>query len=260
MAPPQVGAALRSARARLGWTREALAFHSGVSWAAIAQIESGRRKDIHISSLVALADALGVSLDYLVGSPGTAPQLFEHRVLLYGSDAAFTAAAVPFLTEGAERSHCLLAVASRAKISLLRRELGDSAHLVEFAEWSDWYRSPRVALDRYRDYVTQKCERDGNWIRIVAEAGWANETGQKLAAWNRYEALVNLVFAPWPATIMCTYDERAFSKQDLVHARRCHPAIAHGTATSTNPKYRDPSDLLLAPGVTSPASRSRTAP
>jgi transcriptional regulator with XRE-family HTH domain len=247
MATPNVGASLRAARARLGWTREALAYHSGVSWAAIAQIESGRRKDIHVSSLVALADALGVSLDYLVGSPGTAPQLFEHRALVYGSDAEFAAAVVPFLAEGAEQSHCLLAVASKAKISLIRRELGERADLVEFAEWSDWYRSPATALERYREYVTRKCERSGSWMRIVAEAGWARATGQKLAAWNRYESLVNLAFAPWPATIMCTYDERAFAKEPLAHARRCHPVIAHAGTVAANPTYRDPDDLLLAP-------------
>ena len=57
--------ALRAARARAGWSRETLAHHSGVSWSAIAQIESGRRRDVRLSSLSALADALGVSVDEL---------------------------------------------------------------------------------------------------------------------------------------------------------------------------------------------------
>lgn len=247
MAPPDVGASVRAARIRLGWTREALAFHSGVSWAAIAQIESGRRKDIHLSSLVALANALGVSLDYLVGAPGCATQLFEHRALIYNSDTAFAAAAVPFLDDGAERSQCLLAIASPAKADLIRHHLGERADLVEFVPWSEWYRSPRAALDRYQEYVTDKCEQGGTWIRVVAEAGWARDTGQKLAAWNRYESLVNLVFAPWPVTIMCTYDERAFSRANLAQARHHHPVITHGADSATNPKYRDPGDVLLSP-------------
>src|SRR3977135_4205548 len=83
----EIGTSLRAARERVGMTREALAYHSGVSWAAIAQIESGRRKDVRLSSLTALADALGVSVDYLLGKTATfTPQLFEHRVLTYGSD------------------------------------------------------------------------------------------------------------------------------------------------------------------------------
>ena len=59
MPASRIGESLKAARERLGWSREALAYHSGVSWSAIAQIESGRRKDVRLSSLSALAEALG---------------------------------------------------------------------------------------------------------------------------------------------------------------------------------------------------------
>lgn len=59
MEASRVGAALRLARVRVGWSREALAYHSGMSGAAIAQIESGRRQDIRLSTLAALAGAWG---------------------------------------------------------------------------------------------------------------------------------------------------------------------------------------------------------
>ena len=142
-----IGGSLRAARTRLGWSREALAYHSGVSWSAIAQIESGRRKDVRLSSLSALAAALGVSVDYLIGTAAaaTTPQLFEHRALAYGSDEELIAAAIPFLDEGIEQSHCLLAVATEAKIGLLRDTLGDRSELVEFADWEDWYLAHRSA-------------------------------------------------------------------------------------------------------------------
>src|SRR6202051_922111 len=117
----RIGESLKATRARLGWSREALAYHSGVSWSAIAQIESGRRKDIRLSSLSALADALAVSVDYLIGTTATVKsQMLEHRVLLYGSDEEFLAAAVPFVAEGVERSDCLLVVATGARRGLLR--------------------------------------------------------------------------------------------------------------------------------------------
>src|SRR5580765_8167247 len=57
---------LRAARKRRGWSRETLAHYAGISGAAIAQIESGRRADPRVSSLVRLADALDVSVDELV--------------------------------------------------------------------------------------------------------------------------------------------------------------------------------------------------
>ncbi len=116
MAPSRIGDSLRAARMRLGWSRETLAHHSGVSWSAIAQIESGRRKDVRLSSLSALADALGVSVDHLIGTAAaTAPQPFDHRLLTYGSDEDFLAAAIPFLAEGMERSESLLAVTTECE-------------------------------------------------------------------------------------------------------------------------------------------------
>jgi transcriptional regulator with XRE-family HTH domain len=239
-----IGGPLKAARERLGWSREALAYHSGVSWSAIAQIESGRRTDVRLSSLSALAAALDVSVDYLTGTPART-QPFDHRVLTYGSDDEFTAAAVPFLAEGIERSDGLLAVATKPKIGLLRDSLGDNAKYVEFADWADWYRSPSAVLNRYRDFVAQKREAGVPWIRVVGEAGWSGLTDAEVATWTRYESLVNLAFASSPATIVCTYDEQAFPVEVIAEARRTHPVITHGTDTTANSAYREPEDYLL---------------
>jgi transcriptional regulator with XRE-family HTH domain len=243
---PDIADSLKTARARLGWSREALAFHSGVSWSAIAQIESGRRKDIRVSSLLALATALGVSVDYLVGTAGRAPQLLEHRLLAYSSDAEFVAGALPFLTEGIEQSHCVLAVISEAKSELLRDELGDKADVIDFSEWANNYRTPAAALDHYRDYLAKNCERGGAWVRVLGEAGWSSQNTTDIAAWTRYESLVNLVLAPFPATFMCTYDENAFPAEVLAEAHTTHGTIAHGSDVAVSATYREPRDLLLA--------------
>jgi transcriptional regulator with XRE-family HTH domain len=247
VASSRIGESLRAARTRLGWSREALAYHSGVSWSAIAQIESGRRKDLRLSSLSALAKALEVSVDYLIGATASTPERFEHRVLTYGSDEAFIAAAIPFLAEGIERSECLLAVTTEAKMGLLRDTLDDPAEHVEFADWADWYRSPKEALSRYGAFVTQRVEAGAVWIRICAEAAWAGDTDAEIAAWTRYESLVNLSFASSPATIICTYDERAFPVDVVADARRTHPTVARGSDVTASPTYREPEEFLLEP-------------
>ena len=119
--PSRIGTTLKAARGRLGWSRETLAHHSGVSWSAIAQIESGRRSDVRLSSLSALAKALGVSVDYLIGAAtATVPQLLEHRLLTYGSDEEYLGSSDPFFAEGMERSECVLAVTSQELTGLLR--------------------------------------------------------------------------------------------------------------------------------------------
>jgi transcriptional regulator with XRE-family HTH domain len=247
MGSPGIGDSLRAARGRLGWSREALAYHSGVSWSAIAQIESGRRKDVRLSSLSALANALGVSVDYLVGSAPMAPPLFEHRVLAYGSDDEFVASAIPFLADGIERSHALLAVTTPAKTELIRDALDDRSERVEFEDWRDWYRSPKEALSRYGAFLTQEREAGAVWIGIVAEAAWSGDPEAEIAAWTRYESMVNLAFASSPATIICTYDEGAFPTEVVADARRTHPTIADGDATTASPTYRAPEEFLLEP-------------
>jgi transcriptional regulator with XRE-family HTH domain len=238
---------LRTARARFGWSREALAHHSGVSWSAIAQIETGRRKDIRLSSLSALADALGVSVDYLIGTTAISRRLFEHRVLAYGSDEEYLEGVVPFLAEGIEQSHCLLAVATAAKIDLLRVALGDAAEHVEFTDWAEWYPSPKEALRRYGAFVQKQFEAGAVWIRIVAEAGWAGRSEAEVSAWTRYESLVNLAFASAPATIVCTYDTRLFPVDAMSDACCTHPEVAHPSGATASATYREPEDFLLEP-------------
>ena len=247
----RIAATLREARVRLGWSRETLAHHSGVSWSAIAQIESGRRKDVRLSSLSALSEALGVSVDYLIGfATATAPQLMEHRLLTYGSEEEYLAAAIPFFGEGIERSECLLAVTTEEQIKLLRDSLADRAGDVEFADSADWYRSPGTAMHGYRTFVNEKLDAGAVWVRIAAEISAESRSVSQVSTWTRYESFVNVAFAASPTTFLCSYDDRSWPADVIAHARRTHPEVTHGTDTTANPEYRGPEDLLIdAPHV-----------
>ena len=246
MASSRIGECLRTARTRAGWSREALAFHSGVSWSAIAQIESGRRKDVRLSSLSALADALGVSVDYLAGAKAAmSPHLFEHRLLTYASDDEYLAGSMPFITEGLEQSHSLLVVTTPAQITHLRDTLDDGADHIDFADSADWYTSLGAALSRYRAYVQEKYEAGTAWVRIVGDPVWAGGSAAEIAAWFRYESLVNLAFAAAPATIICPYDTRSFPAEVVAAARRTHPVVAHGGVAAENDTYRETEDFLI---------------
>jgi transcriptional regulator with XRE-family HTH domain len=242
----RIGASLKAARARLGWSRETLAHHSGVSWSAIAQIESGRRKDVRLTTLAALAKALGVSVDYLIGSAtATAPQLLEHRLLTYGSDEEYLAAAIPFFAEGMERSDSLLAVTTEEQIGLLRDSLADRAGHIEFADSAEWYRSPGTAMDGYRTFVNEKLEAGVAWIRIIAEIAPGSRSNAEIPAWTRYESLVNLAFASSPTSFICTYDDRSWPADVIADARRTHPELTDGTTAAVNLEYRGPEDFLI---------------
>jgi transcriptional regulator with XRE-family HTH domain len=250
MASPRLGASVKSARERLGWSREALAYHSGLSWAAITQIESGRRREVRVSSLVALASALGVSVDYLVGSAATdSPGLLNHHVLSYGSDDAYLAAAVPFLLDGLERDDCVMAVTTSVHIGALRDALGSNAAHVEFQDASEWYVSLLGAASGYRTFVKERFERGAPWIRIIGEPAWGGWSDEETAEWFRYEAMINLSFASSPATIVCTYDTRALSEGAIDSAHRTHPQVVSAGDVIASPAYREPEDYLLRLGL-----------
>jgi transcriptional regulator with XRE-family HTH domain len=245
MGTSRVGQSLKSARERLGWSREALAYHSGLSVAAITQIESGRRQEVRASSLVALASALGVSVDYLVGGAATvSPGLLKHRILEYGSDDEYLATAIPFLMEGIARSDCLLMVTAKHPMSLVRGALGDDARHVEFLDPAEWYSSLRDAASGYRTFVRERFARGAPWVRIIAEPVWTGRSETQLVEWFRYESVINLSFASSPATIVCSYDTRSLPDSVLINARRTHPEIA-GAGVVTNPSYENPADFLM---------------
>ncbi|MGA8417679.1 MAG: MEDS domain-containing protein [Candidatus Dormiibacterota bacterium] len=249
MASSRIAENLKSARERMGWSREALAYHSGLSWSAIAQIESGRRQEIRVSSLVALASALGVSVDYLVGGAATvSPRLLGHKAFIYSSDDEFLASAVPFLAEGIERSEAVLAVPAAWQLDLLRDALGDAAHHVEFLESAEWYESLRGASRGYLDFVRDRFVNGASWIRILGEATWLGRAEAPAAEWFRYESMINISLASAPATIVCTYDARSLSDDVLMDARRTHPEVLAADQVATSLEYQPPEDFILTLG------------
>lgn len=246
----RIGDSLKAARTRLRWTRETLAHHSGISWSAIAQIESGRRRDVRLGTLSALAEALGVSVDYLIGNPGTIGHpLFEHRVLPYASEEDLLSTAVPFLAEGIDRSDALMTVMPKGRNGLIRDNLDGASSQVEFVDAADWYTSPGAALDRYRVFLKERLDAGAVWVRVVGELPLVGRSRAEIAAWTRYESIVNLSFASSPATIICTYDTEALPDGVVADAHRAHPAIADGSLGTANPSYRDAEELLLRPAA-----------
>jgi hypothetical protein len=197
---------------------------------------------------VALARALGVSIDYLAG--GTAadrPALLQHRVLIYDSKAELLASTVPFLLEGINNDDCVLAVTAGRQIRQLRDALGDASARVEFHDSAQWYRSPAGALHSYRSFVKERVAGGARWCRIIGEIPWAGRSPAEVADLMRYEAMINLSLASLPATILCPYDTRSAPGEVLAGAVRTHPEVVQADRVSTSVAYRAPEDLLLSP-------------
>ena len=246
-ARPGIGPRVRAARERLGWTREALAFRSGVSWPGIAQIEAGRRTNLRPATLAALAGALGVTTDYLVlGGPAGSPMLV-HEALLYRSDDELVGTAAPFLAEGVERSEAALAITSTANIELLRMTLGPAAEHVDFFDSAAFLTDPRTVLDRFRAFSTAKLEGGAPWVRILGEPVWIGRSDPEIREWTRFESLLNLVFAAWPVSMLCPYDERSLAPEIVREACVTHPHTIGRTKAAGGNRYTDPGAFALEP-------------
>jgi transcriptional regulator with XRE-family HTH domain len=231
---------LSAARARLGWSREELAFRSGLSWSAIAQVERGRRVNVRPSTLSAVARALAVSIDYLVD--GTPPRaMLEHRALLYESDEEFVGVVAPFLAEAAQTAEGAIAVTSPARIDMLRDALGAGGRHVEFADHFGWYETPRSALEGYRQFLDRHLDRGAPWIRVVGEPLWTGRSAAQIELWTRYESLMNVVFGAAPVSLLCPYDVRALDDEIVRGARVTHPHAVEHEALAADADYPDAS-------------------
>jgi transcriptional regulator with XRE-family HTH domain len=238
---------VRAARERLGWSREALAFNAGVSWSAIAQVESGRRTNLRPSTLVALSRALGVSIDYLVDGGGARPRMFEHSVFPYRADSQFQATIGGFLAEGIERSEAILAVTTAPNIELLREHLGKDARGVEFIEASGFLTTPAAALEAFVAFSETSLARGKAWVRIVGEPLAVERSDAEVDLWTRFESLLNLVFSASPMTASCPYDERSVAPEIVRHAHLTHPHVRSDHGISKSPDYTDPGRFALEP-------------
>jgi transcriptional regulator with XRE-family HTH domain len=226
-------------------SREELAVQSGLSWSAIAQIEDGRRPHPRADTLGALAPALGVSVDYLLGNNGTAGALLDHQALTYVDVGDFVETAAPFLQEGPERGEAILVVADPENVEGLRDALGRPAAKIRFADWQAWYGSPRKALLGYRQFAAEALDAGAPWVRIIGEPVWADRTPDEIDTWVRYEALINLAFAALPMSLICPYNETVLDPAILRNARMTHCRCLERGQSTENPAFGDPLDFCL---------------
>jgi transcriptional regulator with XRE-family HTH domain len=238
-------ARLKAARQRRGWSREELAIRSGLSWSAITQIESGRRTNLRPATVVALATALGVTADYLLGSELPTASLLEHELLLFADDDAFVRSAASCVTTGVTLGEPTLVVTSPRKAEVLREHLGPDSGKVTFEEADGWYASPAEALAGYRRFATEALGTGAAWVRVVGEPVWAGKTDAELESLVRYESLLNLAFVALPITVVCLYDAGVLDAQIVAHARATHPHAREGDTLRPSGAYEDPGEFLL---------------
>jgi transcriptional regulator with XRE-family HTH domain len=242
----RIGDRLRAARERLGWSREELAFRSGVSWSAITQAESGRRWNLRPRTLTLLSVSLGVSIDYLVKG-GSAPTVLDHRALLYDTERAFAEGAGGFLLEGIERSEATLVVTDKGNLEILRDQLGGEASRVELVDSAKALASPEAALELFTGFLNDRVQQGDEWMRVVAEPIWAGRSKPEVRLWTRFESLINLLLGGSPMSVLCPYNLRVVPPAILRDAHATHPKVTEGGKVTDSPDYRGAGAFALEP-------------
>jgi transcriptional regulator with XRE-family HTH domain len=220
--------------------------HSGISWSAITQAESGRRRNLRPRTLSQLSAALGVSMDYLVdGGPTTA--MLTHQALLYEDEEEFAERAASFLLDGIERSEAALAMTGKRNLKVLKKRLGPLAARIELIDSGRGYPRPDAPLELFVRFLTERLRDGAVWVRIVGEPPWAGRSAAEARRWAQYESLINLIFAGSPMTILCPYDVSALPARIVSEAHATHPQTIRAGEVAESPEYREPGSFVLNP-------------
>jgi anti-sigma regulatory factor (Ser/Thr protein kinase) len=162
-----------------------------------------------------------------------------HRALLYTGEPEFRAAVGAFIREGLDRREQILAAVPAGQLAWLRGELGGDVPAVEFADAASFYRrqgqATRATVDWLRRYAS-----DGQRVRVVAEQASSRRTPAEAADYLRMEAAANVVYQPFPVSVLCPYDVSVLPDDLRPGVEQTHPELLQGDRVVSSPAFADP--------------------
>jgi len=162
-----------------------------------------------------------------------------HRALLYTDEPEFRAAVGAFVREGLDRREPILAAVPAGQLAWLRGELGGDVPAVEFADAASFYRrqgqATRATLDWLRRYAS-----DGQRVRVVAGQAVSRRTPAEAADYLRMEAAANVVYQPFPVSVLCPYDVSVLPGGLRPGVEQTHPELLQGDRVVPSPVFADP--------------------
>ena len=164
-------------------------------------------------------------------------QGFRHEALLYAGDGEFLLGTIPFIRQGLERGEPVLVVERPEKVAMLRRELGEDANLVQFADMDEVGANPARIVPAWQQFVDE--HRDATSLRGIGEPIWAARPPDELVECQRHESLLNTAFEggrQW--RLLCPYDTEALAPSVIDEARRSHAYVIERHVQVPSPHYR----------------------
>jgi anti-sigma regulatory factor (Ser/Thr protein kinase) len=196
------------------------------------------------------------------GATSSSAARLEHPALIYRDLGELVGALAPFVRRGVERREPTFVAVGPAELAALRGAVGDHDGL----HWRDtnaWHPRPATRLRAFHTFVADHLSAGRSRIRFVDEPLWPAGGDELTREWARYESVLNAVLAPFPATLVCTYDASRLDPEIVEGARRTHPILGLDGRSRPSPAFEDPSTLVArwnVPLRPPPASAQRMRP
>jgi anti-sigma regulatory factor (Ser/Thr protein kinase) len=162
---------------------------------------------------------------------------YRHEALLYCGTAEFLTRTMSFIRRALDAGAPVLVVVSRAKIGLIRQELGAAAGPVSFADMAEVGGNPGRIIAVWRDFVQDHA---GAWqLYGIGEPVDPGRSPAALAECQLHEALLNVAFdASTPFWLLCPYDLGALAADVIDEVHRTHPFVARSEERTAHGGFR----------------------
>jgi anti-sigma regulatory factor (Ser/Thr protein kinase) len=163
---------------------------------------------------------------------------FVHQALIYRSDREFMDVALPFVEQGISTGEPILVAVQERNVENLRSALGGSPQGLSLFSVEQWYETSAKTRDKFERWVANHA--DAGRVRLIGEPPWAVGHEAQIRDWARHESVLNVAFAEYPLSFICTYDARVLPDEVIAHARSTHPEIVDVGGVSESGSYQDP--------------------
>ena len=168
-----------------------------------------------------------------------------HDALPFDNDETLLGSLVPFVREGLENDHRVVAALSVRNLGLMRDALGIDAHRVTMIRNDAWYRHPHETIAGWRRLLEEATAAGHPFMRIAGEVAFGDDTDTQ-TSWTRYEAALNRVFESSPCWIVCPYDLRLLPPEIVADARKTHPVLWEGPRREPSARFVEAPAFLMA--------------
>ena len=167
----------------------------------------------------------------------------EHPALLHANVDAFLSYLIPFVRAGMENREPAFVAVGANYLAALQEVVGAGAPGLTWADTREWHPNSSTRLRAFHEYVTERLADGATRIRLVGEPVWHEGRPDLIREWTRYESVLNTVLAPFPVSLVCTYDTSRLDPAIVANARRTHPVVSDGKE-APSPDFVDPAELL----------------